>query len=60
MLKKAIPQHKRLAQGGEHTPLGYARGGSVGTGHVSGTAKNPLTAARRNNGVKGMKEGGKC
>lgn len=29
MLKKSIPQHKRMAMGGGHTPLGYARGGMV-------------------------------
>lgn len=29
MMKKSIPQHKRMAMGGGHTPLGYARGGMV-------------------------------
>ena len=58
MKQKPVPQHKRLAMG--DTVKGYAKGGSIGTGHVSGTAKNQLTAARRNNGVKGMKGGGKC
>ena len=64
MFKKSIPQHKRIAQGGEHTPLGYSRGGrvtvrapSVGTAQVE-PVNNPLTTARRNNGVKGMKKGG--
>lgn len=63
MLKKAIPQHKRMAMGGGHTPLSYARGGSVPTTGASVSAEStgsPMTAARRNNGVKGMKEGGKC
>ena len=59
-MKKTIPQHKRMAMGGEgNIRLGYAKGGSVGTGKVS-AAKDPLVAARRNNGVKGMKDGGKC
>ena len=59
MLKKAIPQHKRLAQGGGHVALGYAKGGSVGVAVKVGRG-SPLTAARRNNGIKGMKDGGKC
>lgn len=60
MDKKPINQHKRVAMG--DTIKGYAKGGRVGlpeTG-VSGAAKNPLTAARRGNGLKGMKDGGKC
>ena len=32
---------------------------STATGKVS-AANDPLVAARRNNGVKGMKDGGKC
>lgn len=60
MDKKPIPQHKRVAMG--DTIKGYAKGGRVGMpdAKVSGSAKNPLTAARRGNGVKGMKDGGKC
>lgn len=121
MLKKSIPQHKRMAMGGGHTALGYARGGMVApmpaaagprgaamTGNARPAApaaeratsmpvrspmapttrgpsmspvkpaptmmktgggvrapsapanavKQPLTAARSNNGLKGMKSGG--
>lgn len=59
MKEKACPQHKRLAMG--DTVKGYAKGGSIGVGvSVKGTHKDPMTAARSNNGVKGMKEGGKC
>lgn len=60
MDKKPIPQHKRVAMG--DTIKGYAKGGRVGmpSATASAGAKSPLTAARRNNGVKGMKDGGKC
>lgn len=60
MDKKPIPLHKRMAMG--DTVKGYAKGGTVGMPAASASvgAKNPLTAARRNNGVKGMKDGGKC
>lgn len=66
MFKKAIPQHKRVAMGGGHTPLGYARGGTVPkpaatvpavSGGVS-APDNPLTLARRTNGIPGMRSGG--
>jgi hypothetical protein len=64
-----IRMQKRNAMGGEVQT--YAGGGSVGhperrvigigvgvgTGQVN-AVKNPLIAARRNNGVKGMKGGG--
>ena len=59
---KPTNQHKRLAMG--DTLKGYAQGGSIGTGRSStavSATKSPLTAARRNNGIKGMKDGGqKC
>lgn len=57
MKSKPCNQHKRLAMG--DTLAGYAKGGLIGTGQVSANAKSPLTAARRANGVKGMKDGGK-
>ena len=50
----AVPQHKRLACG--DTIKGYAKGGTV---EASPTKISPLTQARRNNGIKGMKTGGK-
>jgi hypothetical protein len=53
----AVNQHKRLAAG--DTVKGYAKGGSV-TGGAQVGKGSPLTQARRNNGIKGMKDGGKC
>jgi hypothetical protein len=63
-----INMHKRVAMGGDVQSYGCGGsvgrpekhmklGGSVGTGQVN-AVKNPLIAARRNNGVKGMKGGG--
>lgn len=50
--------HKRLACG--DTVKGYAKGGRVAPVTVSTQVGkgSPLTQARRNNGVKGMKGGG--
>jgi hypothetical protein len=60
-IEKPTNLHKRLAMG--DTVKGYAKGGSIGCAPAvvkpSTTAKSPLTAARRNNGLKGMKDGGK-
>lgn len=68
MSQKPVNMHKRIAMG--DTVKGYAKGGKVGmpemtpmkpqagTGKVSAD-KNPLVAARRNNGVPGMMKGGK-
>jgi hypothetical protein len=60
-IEKPTNLHKRLAMG--DTIKGYAKGGSIGCAAPAtvkvGAAKNPLTAARRNNGVRGMKDGGK-
>lgn len=64
MFKKAIPQHKRLAQGGAHCPLGYKRGGTVASKvnaisvNTGGEALNPLTTIKRQNGIPGHKKGG--
>jgi hypothetical protein len=69
--EKGIRQRARIAMGGGMTPQSYARGGKVGIGGTSldvakpvkvSTAAaplSPLTMARRNNGVVGMKKGGK-
>jgi hypothetical protein len=42
------------------TLKGYAKGGSIGVPVVvkASATKSPLTAARRNNGIRGMKGGG--
>lgn len=60
-IEKPTNLHKRLAMG--DTVKGYAKGGSIGAAAPAtvkvGAAKNPLTAARRNNGIRGMKDGGK-
>jgi hypothetical protein len=58
MKDRGIPQHKRVAMGGAPGPVSFAKGGSVSA--PNNAVKNPLVAARRNNGVKGMKDGGKC
>lgn len=73
MASTPIPQHKRMAAGDKN--IGFAAGGSVGTRMPNlGTAKarppkpsigggmpeSPLTVAKRNNGVVGMKKGGSC
>jgi hypothetical protein len=60
MKAKGIPQHKRIAEGGGHVALSYSRGGSIGVPVVvkASATKSPLTAARRNNGIRGMKGGG--
>lgn len=67
MATKMISQHKRMAQG--DMSVGFARGGSVvkglsmpklpKIGGGSGLPESPLTVAKRNNGVVGMKKGGK-
>lgn len=64
MNHKDLPLHKRVAMG--DTIKGYAKGGKIGLPDVrpgnaqANATKNPLTTARVNNGVKGMKKGGKC
>ncbi len=63
MNHKGINLHKRVAMG--DSVAGYKKGGSVGVEVRSGNGQanatsNPLTTARANNGVKGMKKGGKC
>lgn len=66
MKDRLVNQHKRLAMGDSVTQ-GYARGGSVnvtGAGPMitrpAGRSQSALTTARHNNGVPGMKKGGKC
>ena len=56
-----IPQRKRIAMG-----MGLARGGSVSAKidvakpvNVASGGASQLTMSRRNNGVPGMKKGGK-
>jgi hypothetical protein len=63
MANSKVPQHKNLAMG---KAVGFARGGRVnvtpvGAGAMvpSGKGSNPLTTAKRNNGIPGMKKGGK-
>lgn len=70
MIEKPIRQRARLAMG--DSPMGYRAGGTIGTGvdvakpvavsvkPGSGLPTSALETARRNNGVKGMKKGGKC
>lgn len=61
MSKEAIRQHKQMAMG-KSVPQGtggkYARGGSV-PGLKTGIPDNPITDAKRANGVRGIKSGGK-
>lgn len=63
MMEKPIRQRARLAMG--DSPCGYKQGGSVGMNIdvakpvKAGGKMSPLTMARRNNGVPGMKCGGK-
>lgn len=59
---KAINQHKQMAMGKK--TQGYANGGSVNGNKgaramKTGMPDSPLEAAKRRNGVVGMKKGGK-
>ena len=67
MIEKAIRQRARLGMG--DTIKGYAKGGTIGIDVAkpvnvtaprgkTGLGLNPLTVAKRNNGVPGMKKGG--
>lgn len=62
MSDSQIPQHKRMAMG-KGAPQGsggkFAAGGRVGL-LKTGIPTNPLTDAKRANGVKGYKAGGKA
>jgi hypothetical protein len=61
MRDKGVNLHKRLASG--DTVQGYAKGGKVpmvGASSQVTPKQSPLTQARRNNGIVGMKKGGKC
>jgi hypothetical protein len=63
MKQKLIHQHKRLAMG--DTIKGYALGGTIASElpavrvRPSGTAVNPLRAAKSNNGIPRLKSGGR-
>lgn len=63
-IDKPIRQRARLAMG--DTVKGYAKGGSIGIGApvvakpTSGLPESPVTRAKRNNGIPGMKKGGSC
>ena len=59
MKDKGVSLHKRLACG--DTMKGYKSGGHVNVGQGDRPVKpmDPLTKARMNNGVRGMKDGGK-
>ena len=64
MKEKLTPLHKRLAMG--DSVAGYKKGGTVASDQPiisvgsSGKAVNPLTLARRQNGIPGLKKGGRC
>lgn len=63
IIDKGVNMHKRLACG--DTVKGWAQGGRVNVGQpmtvrsLVDLKASPLTIARRNNGVRGMKGGGK-
>lgn len=63
IIDKGVSQHKRIACG--DTVKGYKSGGRVEVGQpmtvrsMVDLKASPLTNARRNNGVRGMKDGGK-
>lgn len=63
IVHKNVNMHKRLACG--DTIKGWAQGGHVNVGQpmtvrsMLDLKASPLTTARRNNGVRGMKGGGK-
>lgn len=55
---KDVPQHKRMAMGDK---VGFKSGGMVSSPlRSTGKPITPLTAAKRRNGVPGMKGGGAC
>lgn len=62
--QKPIPQRKRLAMG--DSLAGYKKGGTVASDKPiisvgsSGKAVNPLTLSKRQNGIPGLKKGGRC
>lgn len=57
----SMPQHKRLAQGER---VGFKKGGSVAMPaeayRKTGLKETPLERSKRDNGVPGMKKGGKA
>jgi hypothetical protein len=56
MAERNVSQHKRLAMGEQLNK--YAPGGMV-MPRVKGMPMSPITKMKRNNGVPGMKKGGK-
>lgn len=55
-----VPQHKRLAQGEK---VGFKSGGPVPAKAAplkTGMKDSPIEKVKRNNGIPGMKAGGKC
>lgn len=63
MADKNVPQHKRMAMGQR---VNYRAGGGVSISNISSTAlksgkpDSPLEKAKRQNGVPGMRKGGKA
>lgn len=59
MKNSLIPQHKRLATG---QSVGFKKGGYVSPSNnlKTGIPDTPLTKAKINNGIPGMKKGGSC
>ena len=54
-----VSQHKRLAMGQSvGSAPKFARGGSTGGNLKTGIKDSPLTVAKMNNGIPGMKKGG--
>lgn len=62
-MSKEISQHKRLAMG-DREDARYKSGGPIVTPRLSSKPKgmpmNPITKAKMQNGVPGLKKGGKC
>jgi hypothetical protein len=62
MASEAVSQHKRMAMnkstGHVSRVSSFAKGGSTGN-LKTGIKENPITVSKMNNGVPGMKKGGK-
>jgi hypothetical protein len=63
--KDYMPQHKRMAEGlGDSSHAHPARVAKFANGGKvplkTGIPTNPITDAKRANGIPGMKRGGKC
>lgn len=57
MSKNCIPQDKRNAMG--KLSGNFKHGGLVPSGRKTGIPDTPLEKAKRDNGIKGLKSGGK-